>query len=66
MTAAVNRNKKEREKRLYSQHPGLKLRVNLRGLGTVNKKAITIALLEEVVEVMWVMDDTQTSWFITV
>jgi hypothetical protein len=34
-----------------------KLRMDLRGLGTVNKKATTIALLEEVVEVVWVMED---------
>jgi len=34
-----------------------KLRVDLRGLGTVNTKATAIALLEEVVEVVWVMDD---------
>jgi hypothetical protein len=43
------------------------LRVKIHGLGTINKKAITIALLEEVVKVMWVMEDSdsdsQRSWF---
>jgi hypothetical protein len=34
-----------------------KLRVDLCGLGTVNKKATPIVLLEKVVEVVWVMDD---------
>jgi hypothetical protein len=61
MTAAVTRKKK---KRLYSQYQGLgprKLKVKIHELGTVNKKATTIALLEEVVEVVWVMDDSDSN-----
>ena len=50
-----------------------KLKVDLCGLGTVNKKATPIALLEKFVEVVWVMDvgilmspQTRTCWFINV
>jgi hypothetical protein len=37
-----------------------KLRVDLCGLGTVNKKATPIVLLEKVVEVVWVMEDSDS------